>query len=385
MQYFQHHLQWLVAQNTTSSLQKSNNQSNLPLLQRLKTELEKCGAKVEFFLIPNSNDKFNLLATFNGQKSQQGGLLLAGHTDTVACNPEHWQSDPFQLFEKDERFYGLGAVDMKSFFAILLSILQNNDFCFDYPLYLLATADEEISMAGAKAFLTEVKQLKDFSPQLTIIGEPTELKPIHAHKGHIALNIEISSNGGHASDPSSGINAIEVMYHLIAELLVIRKALENYQSKDFSVPYPTMNFGKISGGDSINRIASHASLQVEIRPLAAMPLETFLINLEKRLTALAQFFGATIKISHLHPPIQGFALNKNSPHLKTLCELTGEAFQAVNYCTEASFLQGVSDTVILGAGSIRQAHAANEYIEKSQVKKGLILFEKIIRQYTESC
>lgn len=152
-----------------------------------------------------------------------GGLLLAGHTDTVPFDDGRWTRDPFTLTEHDNKLYGLGTADMKGFFAFILDALRDVDVSkLKKPLYILATADEETSMAGARYF-AETTQLR---PDCAIIGEPTSLQPVRAHKGHISTAVRVLGQSGHSSDPARGVNAIELMHDAIGRIMQLRDDLK---------------------------------------------------------------------------------------------------------------------------------------------------------------
>src|SRR5690606_22508367 len=140
----------------------------------------------------------------------EGGLVLAGHSDTVPYDADLWQSDPFVLTEKDGKLYGLGATDMKGFFPVIMAAVQPYlDRQFKHPLIVLATADEESSMSGARAL--DKHGLGGLSPRYAVIGAPTNLTPIRAHKGIMLEAIRVRGHSGHSSNPALGKNALEAM------------------------------------------------------------------------------------------------------------------------------------------------------------------------------
>lgn len=251
----------LIAIPSISSVDARRDQSNEALINLLAKWLKTLGGKITIQPVPETRHKFNLLATF-GQG--EGGLLLCGHTDTVPFDEGRWTKDPFQLTEYSNKLYGLGSADMKGFFAFIIDALRNIDiYQLQHPIYILATADEETTMAGARYFATTA----EIQPELAIIGEPTSLRPIRAHKGHIANAIRITGQSGHSSDPAKGINAIELMHETISQLIMLRNRLKtDYHHKAFAIPYPTMNFGHIHGGDAVNRICGCCELHIDIRP-----------------------------------------------------------------------------------------------------------------------
>lgn len=214
--------------------------------------------------VPETRGKFNLLASLG---DGDGGLLLCGHTDTVPFDEGRWSKDPFTLTEQNNKLYGLGTADMKGFFAFILDALRDISVKdLQHPLYILATADEETTMAGARYFAANAA----IRPSFAIIGEPTSLQPVRAHKGHLSNAIRITGQSGHSSDPERGVNAIELMNESITHLMSLRNELkEKFNNPAFVIPYPTMNFGHIHGGDAANRICGCCELHMDIRPLRA--------------------------------------------------------------------------------------------------------------------
>ena len=237
---FTQSLTQLIACSSISSTQPSWDQGNMEVIQLLATWFEQLGFDVNIQKVPNTTNKYNLLAKLG---SGEGGLLLAGHSDTVPFDESRWQSDPMSVIDKDEKFYGLGTCDMKGFFAFILQVCKSVDVKkLKKPLYVLATADEETTMAGARFF----GQTQDIKPDVAIIGEPTNLVPVVMHKGHMSHRISVQGKSGHSSLPHKGINAIEVMYHVIEQLMALKtKLISNYQNEAFTVTEPTLNFGAI--------------------------------------------------------------------------------------------------------------------------------------------
>ncbi|MBN6230192.1 acetylornithine deacetylase, partial [Escherichia coli] len=220
----------LIATPSISATEEALDQSNESLINFLAGWFRDLGFNVEVQPVPDTRHKFNLLAS-TGHGA--GGLLLAGHTDTVPFDDGRWTRDPFTLTEHDNKLYGLGTADMKGFFAFILDALRDVDVTtLKKPLYILATADEETSMAGARYF-AETTQLR---PDCAIIGEPTSLQPIRAHKGHMSNAIRIQGQSGHSSDPARGVNAIELMHDAIGRIMQLRDLLkERYHFEAFTV------------------------------------------------------------------------------------------------------------------------------------------------------
>ena len=258
----------LIAAPSVSSSQAHLDQSNLAVIEALAEWLEAAGFAVEVMPVPGHAGKANLIATL-GQGA--GGLVLAGHTDTVPFDAHRWTHDPFRLTEEGGRLYGLGTSDMKSFLALACEAargLSAKDL--RQPLVILATADEESSMSGAIALAEAGRPLGRYA----VIGEPTGLKPVRMHKGIMAEAIRLIGRAGHSSDPSLGNNALEGMHELIGDILAWRAELQaRYRHAAFQVAVPTLNLGHIHGGDSPNRICGECELHIDLRPTPGLALD----------------------------------------------------------------------------------------------------------------
>lgn len=366
----------LILTPSISSLEKELDISNKPVIDLLSGWFSELGFSITITSVPETNGKFNLVATY-GQGD--GGLLLAGHTDTVPFDDGLWTKDPFKLTEKDDKWYGLGTIDMKGFFAFVLEACKNIDLTkLDKPLRILATADEETTMAGAKA----IAAAQSFRPDYAVIGEPTGMVPVFMHKGHMSEAIRITGRSGHSSDPANGINAIEIMHQVTGQLLLLqRKLKEQYACDHFDIPQPTLNFGHVHGGDSPNRICGSCELHIDMRPIPGVsPDELFMLLNQALLPIMKQWPGA-VDVYHLHEPIPAYACDTDSALIKLAEKLTGEAVIPVNYCTEAPFIQQLGcDTIVMGPGSINQAHQPDEYLDLSTIKPTQAIIQKLIEE-----
>ncbi|MFP1766746.1 acetylornithine deacetylase [Lonsdalea quercina] len=368
----------LIATPSISATDSDLDQSNENLINLLAGWFTDLGFHVEVQPVPGTHHKFNMLAR-RGEGS--GGLLLAGHTDTVPFDDGRWTRDPFTLTEHDNRLYGLGTADMKGFFAFILDTLRDIDpATLTKPLYILATADEETTMAGAKYFSESTR----IRPDCAIIGEPTSLQPVRAHKGHMSKAIRVQGQSGHSSDPARGVNAIELMHESITHLMKLRNTLqERYHNPAFHIPYPTMNFGHIHGGDAANRICGCCELHMDIRPLPGMALNDINGLVTEALEPVSSRWPGRLTINELHPPIPGYECQADSPLAQVVEKLLGQPTEVVNYCTEAPFIQQLCPTLVLGPGSINQAHQPDEYIDTSFIKPTRTLIAQLIHRFCQ--
>lgn len=364
----------LIAAPSISALEADQDMSNKAVIELLHTWFSDLGMQCQSVPVANTRNKHNLVASF-GQG--QGGLLLAGHTDTVPFDEGRWSQNPFLLTEKDNRWYGLGTCDMKGFFALVLAALQELPMGkFKRPLHILASADEETTMNGAKAFAAA----KSIAPDYAIIGEPTSLKPVYMHKGHFTQGIRVTGRSGHSSDPAKGLNAIEIMHKVTGQLLKLKQHLaDNYREEAFSVPYPTMNFGHIHGGDAANRICGCCDLHIDLRPIPSLPLADLELMVANYLAPICSEYPGAIQVAPLYPGSEPFADNKDGSWTKLVAELSDSQPEAVNYATEAPYISQLGcQTLVLGPGSIEQAHQPDEYLDLGYIKRTKDLLKNLI-------
>lgn len=365
----------LIAIPSVSCVSPQFDQSNQKIVEKLATWCESLGFNCEILPVPNQVGKFNLLATLG---TGEGGLVLAGHTDTVPYNLERWTSDPFRLTEKDNRLYGLGIADMKVFFALALTAAaQFQAKQLQQPIIILATADEESSMSGAKA-LVELGRPK---ARYAIIGEPTGLRPVRMHKGILMEAIHLRGQSGHSSDPSLGNNALEGMYQVIGTLLQWRQELQaNHQNPLFQVPVPTLNLGHIHGGDNPNRICAECELHIDLRPLPGMQLAELRQILKERITKTLENSQLEINIFPLFEGIEAMETAADAELVKIAERLTQQTAESVAFGTEAPYLQALNiQTIVLGPGDIAQAHQPNEFIALNRLQPTIDLLTQLIK------
>jgi acetylornithine deacetylase len=330
--------------------------------------------------------KANLIASLGpiASGSLPGGLVLSGHTDTVPCDPDLWQSDPFKATLRNDRIYGLGSCDMKGFFALALEAAsQFKPTDLREPLVLIGTCDEESSMSGARSLVASARQFG----RKAVIGEPTGLKPIRVHKGVMMESIQVKGRAGHSSNPSLGANAIVGMRDVLNRLMVLQDELKSrYRHPAFEVDYPTLNLGAIHGGDNPNRICGHCELLIDIRPLPGMTLEAVQEILETHLSgALTPDSGLTLEVRSLFPGVPPFETAADAELTQYLEMTTGKKAGAVAFGTEGPFFNAMGlETLIIGPGSIDQAHQPDEFLSLSEIGPGVRLLKELIGRYCKA-
>jgi len=369
-------LETLISSPSISSNHAHIDSSNLTVINHLAEWFNDAGFNVEIQMLADQPNKANLIARIG---EGEDGLVLSGHTDTVPCDEQLWSVDPFKFTQKDNRFYGLGSSDMKSFFALVLSSLQSiNLKNLKKPLTILATADEESSMAGAKALLKDQKKLGEYC----IIGEPTSLKPVHQHKGIFMESIRLTGQSGHSSDPSLGNNALEGMHEIIQAMINYRDHLgSQFINRDFAVPTPTLNLGHIHGGDNPNRICGQCELHYDLRVLPDMQVDTIKHNLHETVQEIAQQRQLKCEFISLFDGTPALSTPPHSSLVKLAEQLALARSDSVVFATEGPYFSQMGmETIVLGPGSIDVAHQPNEYIEKQQMDLAVPLYQQFIEK-----
>lgn len=367
--------QQLIAAPSISAIEEHLCMSNKSVIELLAQWCESLGFTCEIIELKGNKGRYNLLAK-RGQGD--GGLMLAGHTDTVPFDDSRWNQNPFKLTELDNKLYGLGSIDMKGFFAFVLQAISELDEKQQtQPILILATADEETTMAGAQ----QICKHPNLKPSRCIIGEPTDMTPVFTHKGHMSTAIRVVGRSGHSSDPERGLNAIEVMHKVITKLLILKEQLKNkYSINYFEIPYPTLNLGNIHGGDNANRICGCCEMHIDMRPLPGLSVQELQALVLDATYDINQQYPNSVSVIDLHEPIPAFTGSTDSALVKLAENIAGQKAVAVNYCTEAPFIQQLGcETIVMGPGSINQAHQPDEYLAMEKIKPSQQIISNLIK------
>ena len=370
----------LVRTPSVSCTQARLDMSNRAVIDLLASWLEPLGFNIDIQTIEDvhgANSKANLIATLG---HGDGGLVFAGHSDTVPFDENQWQQDPFTLKVENNCAFGLGATDMKGFFPTVIAAIQ--PFLtkpLKQPIIILATADEETSMKGAKALVHAQIPKARFA----VVGEPTSMRPIRMHKGMAMEAIRIEGRAGHSSDPALGNNALDVMSDVINELKNYRSEIQQkYQHAGFTIDVPTMNFGCIHGGDNPNRICGRCELEFDIRPLPGMRLDNLREDIDRRLAVIAREKNITIDRQSLFTGVDAFEQIAESPLIQAVEALTQQQAGSVAFATEAPYFQELGmDVVVMGPGSIDQAHQPNEFIDLGDIDFAVKALQGLIQKF----
>lgn len=369
----------LVALPSISSEDPRHDQGNVAVIDRLEQWLAPLGFCCERIAVPGRPEKQNLIAALG---RGPGGLVLGGHADTVPCDAQGWTADPFVLTERDGRLHGLGICDMKGFLAMAVQVaseLAESGTEPRRPLIVLATADEESGMDGARALLAAGRPKARYA----VIGEPTGMRPVRMHKGILMDRIRVLGRSGHSSRPDLGANAIEGMHAVLGELLAWRDELAGRRSGlPFALDWPTINPGSIHGGDSANRIPACCELCIDLRFPPGENLDALRAELRERLSSRFDRPGMHLEFETLFDGVPAMATDPDSPLVAACERLTGHAAEAVDFATEGSFYQRLGmDAVILGPGDIEVAHRPDEYLQIERIDPMLGVLRALVARF----
>ena len=369
-------LRRLVATPSVSSSDARFDQSNRGVVDLVAEWAADLGFTVRIEAVPGADGKVNLIATLG---EGVDGFVLSGHTDTVPYNAERWTDDPFELTERDGRLYGLGTADMKGFFAAALhAVARFEPGQLRRPITLLGTADEESTMAGARALAEKGESLGRYA----IIGEPTSLAPVRKHKGVFYVRVTVGGKAGHASNPALGVNAIEGLQRVLVALQAWRDGLEGrHRDDDFEVAAPTLNFGRVAGGDSPNRICDECTLDIDIRLLPGMLANEVVMELRDQVADALDGgpWSFDVRPTGDYPAFSGPADADFRSTVETLC---GCSAKTALFGTEAPYLAQLGlETLVLGAGDIGVAHQPDEYVTIAEIERATDLYADLIRRY----
>ena len=323
------------------------------------------GAHVSVHVGPEG-DRSNLFATIGPRDGR--GYILSGHMDVVPAGEREWSSDPFALRRDGVRLYGRGTSDMKGFLACALATLPGLAARnLRQPIHLAFSYDEEAGSRGVPHLIAELPGLCE-RPLGAIIGEPSSMQAVRAHKGKAAMRLEVIGRSGHSSRPDLGLNAVHAMAGLITEIVAYGGTLMGGPfHNDFAPPYSSLQVGVIAGGQAVNIIPDRCTADIEVRAVPGVSPSRLLEPVRSRLLALRDqgFDVACLELS-AYP---GLSLPADSALASLMVELTGRpALAAVSFGTEAGLYQQAGiDSIICGPGDIGRAHRADEYIETDEL------------------
>ncbi|HEX9583279.1 MAG TPA: acetylornithine deacetylase [Gammaproteobacteria bacterium] len=356
----------LIAFDTTSR------HSNLELIEYVRNYLADLGVESE--LVYNEDQsKANLYATLG--PDDRRGIALSGHTDVVPVDGQKWTSAPFEARKRNGRLYGRGTSDMKSFIAVCLALAP--EFLkgsIRIPLHLAFSYDEEVGCLGVRSLIDRLSS-REIKPEACIIGEPTMMKVVRAHKGKLSYRCEVSGLESHSGMAHLGVNAVEAAAEVIAHLKSMARRFRDNGPYDpeLSPPYTTVHTGVVQGGTQLNIVPKFCAFDFEFRHLPEDDPAALLREIQDFAAGLLPEMHAVsvrtefhwVRLSH----IPGFDTGEDAEVVQLAKSLTGANTTAkVSFGTEAGlFEQGGMPAVVCGPGSIEQAHKPDEYITLDQV------------------
>ena len=371
----------LIAFDTTSR------NSNLELLAFVVAYLETLGIESE--LVHNEErTKANLYATLG--PADRPGIALSGHTDVVPVDGQDWDTDPFDVVEKDAKLYGRGTADMKSFIGVCLALAPEFlERDIETPLHLVFSHDEEIGCVGVRSLIDILKD-RPLKPSGVIIGEPTDMKVVRAHKGKLSYRCQVHGFEAHSSLAHVGVNAVEAAAEAVAYLksMARRHRDEGPFDAELEPPYTTVHTGTIHGGTALNIVPKDCSFEFEFRHLPEDDPHALLDELrehiarhiEPEMTAKQASCGFHFEYISRIP---GLSTDEEADIVQLAKSLTGQnATGKVAFGTEAGLFQDSGmPAVVCGPGSIDQAHKPNEFIALEQIAR----CEAFVRKLFERC
>ena len=365
-------------------------EDNSALINYCENYLQQLGA-TSFKTFDSEKKRVNLFATIKAKKANGiKPIILSGHTDTVPVS-KSWSTDPFKATIKGDKLYGRGSCDMKGFIACALAYAPiysktnlNRDIHFSF------TFDEETACLGAPILIKELKKRK-IEDGICIVGEPTKMKIIDAHKGCYEYTTYFEGLAGHSSAPHKGVSAVEFAARYANKLIELREELKKRVPKDsiFDPPYSTLQVGGIFGGIAHNVIADKCHINWETRPVIKedgiflnKKIDEFANN--TLLPEMKKVFPQSSIRKEIIGEVTGFDRVKNSESCELVSSLTGDnSREVVSFGTEAGLFQEIGiSTVVCGPGSIEQAHKVDEFIELNELKKCLKFLDGIKIQST---
>ena len=366
----------LVAFDTTSR------NSNLGLIDFAAELLEAAGAHSRRSY-NDARTKANLFATFG--PDGDGGIVLSGHTDVVPVDGQDWSSDPFKVEARDGKLYGRGTADMKGFLAAALSFAGDiGDMKLKRPLHFALSYDEEVGCAGVGGLLADLERA-EIKPAFALIGEPTEMKIVGAHKSGAVIHTRCHGREGHSSAPDKGANAVMMAGEFVAALEALGNELKSDRDPHFEPPYTTVQANMIAGGTAVNVLAREALVTWEYRGLpdrdAASVVARARDAAETQILPKYSAHAPEARIeTSVHASYPGLALDPESPAVAFVREVSGgNAVETVAYGTEAGLFQRAGiPAVVCGPGSIEQAHKADEFLALSELAACETFLRKVL-------
>ena len=373
--------------------------SNLALIEDVQSYCEQLGLTVDL-TFNDAKNKANLFVRVpagdnanNSADIVNHGLVLSGHTDVVPVDGQEWTSEPFTATIRGDKLYGRGACDMKGFIACALTLLPkavqlSNRGQLRRPLHLALSFDEEVGCLGAPLILADLKA-RGITPDYCIVGAPTNMAMVVAHKGIAVYRCRVHGKSAHSSLTATGVNAISYASRLIGYVDTLAEEISHRDDNDalFDVPYSTLSVGTINGGTATNIVPNLCEFTFDYRNLPHMtqddilaPIQAKVAELSAQMQARAPETGIELMQEESVPAMTD---NESSELQAIIAALTGDSKRhKVAYATEGGqFTNSGIPTIICGPGSIEQAHKADEYVELNEIER----CDSFLQRLLESC
>jgi acetylornithine deacetylase len=371
----------LISFNTVSR------DSNLGLIEWVRDYLHGLGASTR--LTPDATGKkANLFATLGDSKKP--GLILSGHTDVVPVDGQNWDTDPFVAVERDGKLYARGSADMKGFIGIILAqapkfLAALNANRLDAPLHFALSYDEEVGCLGVRGLIRDLEE-QGIRPAGCVVGEPTSMQPIIAHKGTHRFRCTVHGREAHSSYVTHGVNAIEYAARIVVFIRQIADRLAQIEQRDygFTVPYSTLSTGLIHGGIAANVVPKDCVFQFDMRTLPRASADALYQEIRSYAETLAGEMRlvddkAGIDLQWMSQTV-GLAAKETDAIVQWAMQLShNPTVGKVSYGTEAGLFQKMGvPTVICGPGDIAEAHRPNEFVTLDQLAQCERFMERIL-------
>jgi len=357
--------------------------SNLAMIDYIRALLERAGI-ASSLIFNKERTKANVFASI-GPKDRPG-VLLSGHSDVVPIAGQAWTSDPFRVVERHGNLYGRGTADMKGFIACVLAVAEQlAPRTLAKPYQMVFSYDEEVGCIGVRRVIDQLPSLATL-PELCIVGEPTMMEPVIAHKGKVAGHIKCTGHSCHSSQALDGLNAIHLANDMIISIRKQQDIILNGAIRDdgFTVPITTLHIGTIKGGTALNIVPSECNLEFEIRNIPSQNADDLLDvlfdqarQLTERVSERFPGTGVSIDIFNRYP---GLATPSDSPALTRVQRLVeSNAAGKISFGTEGGLFNeqlGVP-VIVCGPGDIAQAHKPNEFVSMAQLDACLVFLERL--------
>ena len=369
--------------------------SNLALIHDVRAYCGDLGLEIDL-TFNEAQNKANLFVTVPAGKDADivsGGLILSGHTDVVPIDGQNWTSDPFTATIRGDKLYGRGSCDMKGFIACALNLLPaavtlSKAGKLNRPLHLALSFDEEVGCLGAPLILADLAA-RGIQPDYCIVGEPTNMTMVVAHKGIAVYRCRVHGKSAHSSLTNQGVNAISYASKMIGFVDELAEQLSHRDDRDllFDVPYSTLSVGTIQGGTASNIVPNLCEFTFDYRNLPHMTQNDILAPIQSRIAELnaqmqARSADTGIELLQLESvPAMTDNTNDELQHLIAAL-VDDDKRHKVAYATEGGqFTDAGIPTIICGPGSIEQAHKADEYVLLSELER----CDRFLQRLLKSC